>query len=342
MISCTHTHTGAATGEDTYTEFLVGRIADVVCLAWEGRKPAQIGFGCAQEDRVVFNRRFQMRDGSVRTNPGVGNPDVVASVGEVDPDIGVLCLQDLEGQPMGLLANYALHYVGTPDAERAVSADYFGAFSQLIQRMKGKEFVAALSNGACGDINNNDVLGGKRHKNDRYQHTERVAGLIAAGALWAWHEMDFEADIVLDAAQEDVVLATKGKPTSAEFARVEEIEKKEKPTMGERAFVRRITKRMHDVPEQVETYVQALRIGDLGIVTIPGELLVALGLEIKKRSPFKQTIIIELANDTLGYIPDQKAYEEGGYEPEASVFAPGCGEQIVEVAVNLLNQLYKK
>jgi neutral ceramidase len=201
--------------------------------------------------------------------------------------------------------------------------------------------VAALSNGACGDINNIDVMGGTRSKNDRFQHSERVAGLIAAGALWAWNEMDFSDDVALWAEMEDVSLATKGKPTEAEFARIGEIEKKEQPTMAERAFVRRITKRMADVPEQVETYVQAFRIGDLGIVAVPGELMVKLGLDIKKRSPFHQTMVIELANDSVGYIPTKTAYEEGGYEPEASVFSPGCGEKIADVAVKLLNQLYQ-
>lgn len=113
----------------------------------------------------------------------------------------------------------------------------------------------------------------------------------------------------------------------------------ERPTMAERAFVRRITRRMADVPDRVRTWVQALRIGDLGIAAVPGELLVELGLDLKARSPFSQTIVIELANDSVGYLPTRQSYEEGGYEPEASVFAPGCGEQIVDAALGLLKQL---
>ena len=342
IISCTHTHSGAATGEDAYTEFAVDRIADAVCLAWANRVEARIGFGRAEEDRVVFNRRFRMRDGTVQTNPGTGNPQVVEPMGPVDPQIGVLCLESDDGKPIGLLANYALHYVGTPDSERSVSADYFGAFSTMIQRLRDMKFVAALSNGACGDINNNDVMGGSRPKNDKFQHTERVAALIAAGALWAWNEMDFDKDVRLGAAMEEVVLAAKGKPNEAEFDRVAQIEKMERPTMAQRAFVRRITKRMDSVPEKVHTWVQALRVGDLGIVAVPGELMVELGLNIKTRSPFGQTMVIELANDTVGYIPTRISYEEGGYEPEASIFSAGCGEQIVETTVDLLNQLYQK
>ena len=339
LICCTHTHTGATTGDDAYTAFLIDRIADAVRLAWQNRKPALVGFGRTLEDRVVFNRRYRMSDGSVRTNPGVGNPDVVAPMGPIDPEIGALCLQGVDGGAIGLLANYALHYIGVPESTHSISADYFGVFSTLIQRMRNASFVAALSNGACGDINNIDVLGGTRPVKDRFLHSERVAGLIAAGVLWVWNEMDFAADVSLGAAMQEVVLARKSKPSEADMARVREIEDMERPTMAERAFVRRITKRMADVPDRVRTWVQAIRIGDLGIAAVPGELLVELGLDLKARSPFSQTIVIELANDSVGYLPTRQSYEEGGYEPEASVFAPGCGEQIVEVALGLLKQL---
>ncbi len=339
LICCTHTHTGAVTGDDAYTAFLIDRIADAVRLAWQERKPAQVGFGQTLEDRVVFNRRYRMRDGSVRTNPGVGNPDVVAPMGPIDPEIGVLCLQGVDGGAIGLLANYALHYIGMPESTYSISADYFGVFSTLIQRMRNASFVAVLSNGACGDINNIDVLGDRRPVKDRSLHAERVAGLIAAGVLWVWNEMDFASDVSLGAAMQEVVLARKPAPSEADMARVREIEDMARPTMAERAFVRRITRRMADVPDRVRTWVQALRIGDLGIAAVPGELLVELGLDLKARSPFSQTIVIELANDSVGYLPTRQSYEEGGYEPEASVFAPGCGEQIVDVALGLLEQL---
>ncbi|HEV2122034.1 MAG TPA: hypothetical protein VGW38_04565, partial [Chloroflexota bacterium] len=72
LISCTHTHTGPETGDDAYTESLAVKIADAVRLAWERREPAEVGWGCGSEHRVAFNRRYRMRDGTVRTNPGLG------------------------------------------------------------------------------------------------------------------------------------------------------------------------------------------------------------------------------------------------------------------------------
>ena len=340
LISCTHTHTGAQIGDDAYTASVIRRISDAVRLAWEGRQPAEVGWGRGTEDRVVFNRRYRMKEGPVRTNPGQGNPDVVEPAGPVDPEVGALCLRQPGGVSIGLLANYSLHYVGGGDHERAVSADYFGFFSEMIQKMRGEAFVAALSNGACGDINNIDVMGGHRYPNDRYQHTERVAALVAAAAFWICNGMAFTDDVPIGAAMEEVVFKRKAPPSEADVARAREIDREGRGTMAERAFARRILRRTDDGPEEVPTWIQALRVGDLALVGVPGELLVELGLEIKRRSPFAQTMVLELANDSVGYLPPRRAFEEGGYEQESCRFRPGTGEQIVDTASNLLDRLY--
>ncbi len=341
LICCTHTHTGAKTGEDAYTEFVVERISDSVRLAWEKRQLAEVGWGNSTEDRVVFNRRYRMKDGSVRTNPGVGNPEVAEPLGPIDPEVGALCLRQPDGKTIGLLGNYTLHYVGGGDHQRAISADYFGLFAQFIQRMRGESFVAALSNGACGDINNVDVLGGARPKNDRYQHTERVAALVAADALWAWNEMTFSGDVSLGAGMEEVTLKRLEPLSDEEMARIRELKHKESPTMAERLLIWRASQQSDNVSEQASTWVQALRIGDLALVGVPCEFFVELGLAIKQRSPFGQTMVLELANDSQGYIPPRQAFEEGGYEATSCRFQPGVGEQIVDTALALLSRLYE-
>jgi hypothetical protein len=265
-------------------------------------------------------------------------------VGPVDPEVGVLCLRRPGGGTIGLLANYALHYIGIPEDRHAISADYFGYFSTMIQRLRGESFVAALSNGACADVNNIDVIGGARPKNDRYQHAERAGAQVAAAAFWAWNEIPFVEDIPLGAAMTEVTLQRRPPPGEAERDRAREIDARvtagQRVTMGERAFAGRVLRRMDDAPAETRTWVQALRIGDLALVSAPGELFVELGLEIKRRSPFARTMVLELANDSVGYLPTHRAYEEGAYEPEASLFGPGVGEQIVEAAVGLLQRLH--
>jgi hypothetical protein len=343
LISCTHTHTGPHTGDDAYTEWLIKRIADAVSVAWQARKPAQVGWGSAVEDRLVFNRRYRMKDGTVQTNPGLNNPDVVEPAGPTDPEVAVMVLRDQCERTIGALGNYALHYVGIPDDHTALSADYFGYFSTMLQRLRGEQFVAALANGAAGDINNWNVIGGPRYTNDRYQHVERAGAMVAANAFWAWNEAEFTDDVRIAGALKELVLQPRPPATEEDLAQTAEIEQRleeGKPVlMGERSFARRVRRFEEEPPKARTTVVQALRIGDLAIVGAPGEFFVELGLEIKRRSPFAQTMVIELANDSLGYIPTMRAFEEGAYEPNSSSYAPGFGEEIVETAVGLLAEL---
>ena len=93
-------------------------------------------------------------------------------------------------------------------------------------------------------------------------------------------------------------------------------------------------------PHRVEVQVLALG-NDLAWVGLPGEIFVELGLAIKKRSPFMQTFVVELANENIGYVPDRRSYAEGNYEPESARCAAGSGERLVEAAVKLLTDLHE-
>jgi hypothetical protein len=89
--------------------------------------------------------------------------------------------------------------------------------------------------------------------------------------------------------------------------------------------------------------VQVVTVGkDLAWVSLPGEVFVELGLSIKAASPFKQTHVIELANGSIGYIPNRSAYAEGNYEVVSARCAEGSGEMLVTSAVRILEDLFKQ
>ncbi|RKY00351.1 hypothetical protein DRP77_11590, partial [Candidatus Poribacteria bacterium] len=103
---------------------------------------------------------------------------------------------------------------------------------------------------------------------------------------------------------------------------------------------------LSEMPQQVETEVQAFSIktdrGDLAIVGLPGEMFAEIGLQIKKRSPFETTVTVELANDWVGYVPTERAFEEGGYETElarSSKLIPQAEGMFVEASLRLLERL---
>jgi len=346
MISCTHTHTGPAPAdlldvkqEREYMEFATRKIADSVRLAERRLRPCEIGVGTGYEDRLVFNRRYWMADGSVRTNPGYNNPDVVRPAGPVDPEVGVLCLREPGGRTIALFANYALHYVGGGSGT-AVSADYFAFFADAIQRMKGEAFTVLLANGACGDINNIDIHH-RPTKKEPYAHAKSVAATLAAEVVKVWERMAFSSACPLAAAMEELTVGVRHL-SSEELAAAEELLRApEQASERDRVYAQDAVK-IARMPTTMDTWVQALRIGDLGIVALPGEMFVEIGLTIKEKSPFTPTFVVELANDYAGYAGTRSAYDEGGYETQLALSSratPDAGEKMAEAALRLLGEI---
>ena len=94
--------------------------------------------------------------------------------------------------------------------------------------------------------------------------------------------------------------------------------------------------------EQRTTWLQVILIGDVAIVGVPAEYFTALGLDIKRRSPFPNTYIAELANDWIGYLPDREGHRLGGYQTWTGLHSyvePGTGERVADEAVKMLEEL---
>jgi hypothetical protein len=118
--------------------------------------------------------------------------------------------------------------------------------------------------------------------------------------------------------QRDVTLGRR-RPTEQQIAAAEAVlavkdqaERDKLPRLAEN-YARR-TLALAKASETVTVPVQAMRIGDLAICTLPFEAFAEIGLDLKKRSPFPQTMVISLANGTNGYLPTPEQHELGGYE----------------------------
>ena len=103
-----------------------------------------------------------------------------------------------------------------------------------------------------------------------------------------------------------------------------------------------IRDRLKDYPREMPLIIQAMRIGELGIAAIPGEVFVETGLAIKQQSPFKPTFTIELANGCSGYIPTPEQHKLGGYETwpaRSSFLETGAAPKIQAALMSLFQQL---
>lgn len=367
LISATHTHS-APPGllsweltevEKAYQEQLVDGIAAAIAAASKAKQPVSVGFGKSQLADEVNNRRWFLEEGAmpvnpfgdpgdkVKMNPGRG-PDLVKPAGPVDPDFCVLALRDSRNRPLGVLANYALHYVGNIPG-RQVSADYFGEFARLLPvrlANESEEFLAILSNGTSGDINNIRFTG-PRPRREPFEQIRIVAGKAADAAWFAMRDIDdWKGEDTRIRMVERLVTLDRRRPAPEQVDRAREIvkmseeEKKKLPRLATNYAER--TLKFIEQPEQYEVKLQAIRIGgDIAICSIPFETLVEIGLELKEKSPFPDTFIIELANGAYGYLPTPRQHDLGGYETwlTTSRVQKDASEIIVKDLLEMLAEL---
>jgi neutral ceramidase len=340
LIASTHTHSASnARGKNRYDEssplddyqrFLAGRIADGVQRAINNLQPAQIGWGSGRLPEQVFNRRWFMKPGAdltnpfggvdkVRMNPGVGNPDLLKPAAPTDPEIAFLAVRSREGRPIALVANYSLHYVGGVPSGH-ISADYFGVFAEQMTRLLAADgqnppFVAMMSNGTSGDINNINFAGGQARL-PPYGRMRVVANQAAAEVLRALQEIAYHDWVPLAIIQRELTLEAR-RPAQAMIARAREViadpEDAARDHVRERIYADRIL-RIVESPPRLDIVLQAVRIGDLAITAIPFEVFVEIGLELKEKSPFPDTFTISIANGAYGYLPTVRHHDLGGYE----------------------------
>ena len=343
MMSSTHTHSavsargdgpkGGSFGEplDEYQLFLASRIADGVLNALNNLAPARIGWGVGEVPQHVFNRRWKMQPGTplvnpfggedkVLMNPGRGNPNLLEPAGPTDPQVSFLAVQSEGGRPIALLANYSLHYVGGVPKNH-ISADYFAVFSDRVQELleadrQDPPFVAMMSNGTSGDINNTNVLGPTKRP-PPYVKMRVVADDVAREVFRVYKTVRFRDWVQLQGVQEELTLQVR-KPSPERVAYARKVLAKpetEAPVHRyEKSYAQRVLHLKADWPEKIDVPLQVFRIGELGIAAIPFETFAETGLEIKRRSPLESTFTVGLANGSFGYLPTPEQHELGGYE----------------------------
>lgn len=364
MIAATHSHTGplyfgalrqrfhdqlvAQEGRDRhektdYAAGLVEKLVKVISDARAAARPVKLYAGIGRQEGLSFNRRFHMKDGTVRFNPGILNPNIVRPAGPVDPDVGILLFRNGgDNRPLASLTVFALHLDTVGGTE--YSADYPYYLEQSLRQRLGDRFVSLFGNGTCGDINHIDVSQPRRSL-ERHQQTKQIGETLAATV-----------------AKELAALGEVKRPSLAVGRRIVPAPVQQHDA-GEIAWAKRTMEKVgsREVPflERVKAYkimalrwrggetlpieVQVFRLGEqVAVVGLPGEVFVDLGLAIKRASPFSTTLVVELANDAPGYVPTRKAFAEGSYETVNSRIRPGGGELAVEAAVELLKELKRE
>jgi neutral ceramidase len=355
VVAATHSHTGplyfgalrkhfhdravAADGSDPtekvdYPAKLTGAIVEAIAKADAAVAPVSLSAGSTRQEGLSFNRRFHMKEGPVRFNPGVLNPDIVRVAGPIDPEVGVVVLGADLAKPQAAIVNFALHLDTVGGAK--VAADYPYYVERTLRETLGERLVLLFGTGTCGDINHIDVTNRERLKTD---HIGTTLGKTVAAKVGRLKRVGTAALAV----RREVVDAPLQQPSDERRAwarqAVGKIGTRELPFL-EQVEAYKILALEHRGGRTIPLEVQVFRLSrDVAVVGLPGEVFVEIGLAIKRASPFATTLVVELCNDAPGYLPTKKAFAEGSYETVNSRIAPGGAEMLVEAAARMLKDL---
>jgi hypothetical protein len=337
LINATHTHHAPTTvtvhgyeRDEAFTRQVEDKIVQAAEKAARRLSPSTFLFRLGEESSVGKNSRLLLGDGTIYW---VGPyTDVVRPTGPFDPELPVLAFRRRDGGLEAVLFNHSTHTIGV-QKPGVRSPSFYGLAAQELEKDRGGTVL--FFEGASGSTHNLDLTA--------VEATHRIRQAVATALDLA---KERPVDRVDSIRKEITVRVRHFNEEDDERAVSSYCTKRIKDPAAAQSVIatfRAMRRKLADRQGQPrKTWVQAVRIGDVALVGVPGEFFTTLGEEIKRQSPFRYTYVFELANDYIGYIPDRPSYLRGGYQTWTglhSYLEPGTGEQIVAEAVELLGKL---
>jgi hypothetical protein len=251
----------------------------------------------------------------------------------------VLFAETAEGKPLSTYVNFAVHLdnVGGTD----ISADMPYTLSTILGKIKDKDMVTLFAQGCSGNINHINVK--TREPQKGHAEAQRIGTVLAGEVIKTYTKLQPLEITNISAKREIVRLPLADvKPEELPIARdiISRAGKPDAPKFLELVNAYKVIEVLDQKGEPVNAEIQVIALGDqCAIVGLDGEVFTELGMYIKGRSPYKYTMVVELTNGCIGYVPDRKAFVEGNYEPVSSRCGAGSGEILAGNALKMLNEL---
>ena len=360
MIHATHTHSGPKSNLDApQAKDYLTKAADAVVYANQQLKPTRLLAGRTTEHRVSHNRRLTAVDGSTHMVWETFDPGfIVEALGSIDPEMITISFEQ-EGKVKGSIINFGCHPTTLTGNNWQYSADYPGYITESVKKVKGDNFASMFLNGACGNVTQVDHVAGFI---DTYQECQRIGYILGVAALEAINEAEPLTDNNTVNISRERVPLKKMTITDEQLAWAEEVMRRvalegmpplQPDGIPDEVYAQKWIE-MYKVQDEFDSLeVQVIQIGELALVGLPGEMFNEFGVYIKKKSPFKNTMVMGLANASAGYFPTRISFTQGpegftpmitGYEttPGTTYYDIGAGELLAESAVRQLQQLFEQ
>lgn len=354
FIACTHTHVGPGLTDASgiinpeYAEMFTKKLCDAAALAVQDLAPAKLLYTRGEVKDVAFVRRFRMKDGTVRTNPGWQNPDIDHALGTPDEQSQLLIIKREGKREIGIV-NFQVH----PDVigGSCYTADY-PKFVRDTYELNVPNSLCMYINGAQGDTNHIDVrLDPKKDCAGGYSRARYMGRKIAMSVI-SNYELARELTGDKVGYAQKIITVKHNKGTPEEIPAALELAKRYHELGSEGALpdvkgmlrtemIAKATRieRMQELPDDKELVVTALTVGDVAFAGFPGEPFTDIGRGIKNNSKFTLTMPACCANGYEGYYPMQSAFDEGGYEALTSRYVVGTAEKLIETSTEIVNGL---
>jgi len=306
MIAALHNHGGPGIHayEDTLPEanedYIKSLKEKLVALAADAMKnPAPFSMGVGKGIcKLNINRRAVFADGGVWLGR---NPD-----GPCDHELDVIKFVDEENNLIAALVNWPCHGTVSGQDNYRLTGDWPAAAARYIKKFAGKNIVVAITAGASADIN--PIYG----PGNDFDEVEAV-GYHVGNEAWK----------TITQIKTSPVKSVKFINSTLTYH-------------GKKLWKDQFPQPSYESGSDVEIRFTAMKVGDLVLCGISGELMTEMGMEIKKESPYPSTVIITHCNGSSGYICTDKAFNEGGYEVKVSRLMPGVEKPLVRKCVDMI------
>ena len=363
VIWATHTHSGPDTCMlftkeidkliADYLDDVMKKVVSGVAEANRKYKEVILKVGKTNVPDLSFNRRLIRKDGSVVMNfEEFEAQDISGTTGPIDKELISLSVWDENNNLFALLVNFTLHPAVLVGYKWLISRDFIHYIDEYLLNKFGSQAVLLFANGAEGNINHLNYNDTSRLRS--FNETERIGTKLGAYVC----ESVANSSILNDNIQfisEKVTLPLR-EITEQEKQWADMVIERDKNLVEDmvdgipdKTYAKMIKEMLVRPDKECETVLQGLAIDNFAFVTFPGEVYVEFGLQVKELSPYKNTMIIGLANSYSGYIPKKEAFSQGGYEVKtawSSQLAYNAGDILVDLVKDkvldpLLNQKHE-
>jgi len=339
MISATHTHHAPVATtlhgyrrDPLFCSYVTHAIVASVVQANNNLQEVDCHFGLGQETTVGQNSRLILDDGTILWVPTEPRFASLTPTGPFDPDLPVLAFKN-GSRTQALLFNHSTHNIGARDKNKRSPGFYGLAAQKLEQQLDATVMFLPGASGSTHDFfsNTNDNIKKIETAVTNALQNARKVNLNRLESI----KKEFEYTVRPFNEQEE-------EKAVSYYCHKRRVDWCHNPEDIIRVF-RQMRQQLKTQQGQVrKSWIHLCLIGDIAMVGVPGELFGQLASEIKRRSPFPHTCIVELANDYIGYIPDPDAYRLGGYQVWMglhSFLQPSTGQTLVDEVIHMMNSI---